>query len=175
MSRSVDLFIASDLPLDDLAGLIASRCEVQLSADPAHDRWVLREGDLRAALTRHRYVDDGELLLSHFPYALSAMVAAGRPQDSVEAAMLRRIGHRLQEADGCSVLLVLDLQYRDAPGGDSGPGGDGAPGADDPPGGVGGPDGDGAPGRDGAPAGDGAPVGDGAIAGVQSVPAGDKS
>ena len=118
MSRSVDLFIAAGagLTLDDVAGAIGSQCEIRLRAEPEESRWVLEEGDMRAHLSRHRYVDDGELLLSQYPYAVSSRLAAGRPQDSAEAAWLRRIGHRLQETSGWSVLVVLDLQYRDGRG-----------------------------------------------------------
>jgi hypothetical protein len=118
MSRSVDLFIGADASLDDVAEAIGSKCEVRMTADPEHSRWVMADGDRRAVLAPHRYLDDGELHLSRYPYALSAGVAAGRPQDSAEAALLRRIGHRLQEAEGWPVLVVLDLQYRDTPGSD---------------------------------------------------------
>ena len=120
MSRSVDLFIGAEasLTLDDVAGAIGSQSDIRLRAEPDESRWRLEAGEMRAYLSRHRYVDDGELLLSQYPYAVSSRVAAGRPQDSAEAAWLRRVGHRLQEASGWPVLLVLDLQYRDGPGPD---------------------------------------------------------
>lgn len=163
MSRSVDLFIEADLPLGDLAGAVASQCDVRLSADPDHGCWVVQDGPVRAVLAPHRYVDDGELPLSRYPYALSARVGAGRPQDSAEAALLRRIGHRLQESSGWPVLLVLDLQYRDTPRPEESvaPGGAGAGGAVDAGGAA--DDGDAADGGGaGGPGGAGGAVGAGA-------------
>ena len=40
----------------------------------------------------------------------------GRPQDSPEAGLLRRIAQKIAQGPAWPVLVVLDLQYRDRPG-----------------------------------------------------------
>jgi hypothetical protein len=104
--------------------------------------WILRDGSVVAELAPHPYGDDGDLLLSQYPYALSARVRTdARPQETPEAAVLRKVAQRLRATKPWRVLLVLDLQYRDggdpdtlppsiSPGGppDSGEGGTGAAG-----------------------------------------------
>jgi hypothetical protein len=114
MSRSVDLFIQSTLSLDELAATIGRRVEKTLAPGPAPDSWVLSDNDVEAVLRAHPYVDDGELLFSHYPYALSASVANDlRLQDAPATDLLRKVADRLQRGEGIAVLLVLDLQYRD--------------------------------------------------------------
>jgi hypothetical protein len=114
MSRSVDLFISAPEPLDELAtevGRIIGRGLVRMAGP---DRWLLEEDGVGAVLSAHAYADDGNLFFSHYRYALSARVGnSSRPQDSAEAALLRRVAHKLQSGSKWPVLLVLDLQYRD--------------------------------------------------------------
>ena len=144
MSRSVDLFISTPEPLDQVAtevGRLIGRGLARM-ADP--DRWLLEEDGVAAVLAAHPYTDDGNLFFSHYRYALSARVGnSSRPQDSAEAALLRRVAHRLQSGSKWPVLLVLDLQYRDRDARDEGAGqpppadqGEprGVPGAGEPPG-----------------------------------------
>ncbi len=144
MSRSVDLFISTPEPLDQVAtevGRLIGRGLARM-ADP--DRWLLEEDGVAAVLAAHPYADDGNLFFSHYRYALSARVGnSSRPQDSAEAALLRRVAHRLQSGSKWPVLLVLDLQYRDRDARDEGAGqpppadqGEprGVPGAGEPPG-----------------------------------------
>ncbi|HVA74250.1 MAG TPA: hypothetical protein VNF71_06760 [Acidimicrobiales bacterium] len=113
MSRSVDLFISSPEPLDAVATKISDLAKVSVVAGP-DGRWEVREGDTSASLYEHRYIDDGDLFLSHYQYVLSGQApATSRPQDTPEAALLRRVGSVLQQGTSWPVLLVLDLQYRE--------------------------------------------------------------
>lgn len=123
MSRSVDLFIAAPDPLDAVAEKISELAKVTVVADP-EGRWVIREGETSAWLSGHRYIDDGDLFLSRYPWVLSGRTqAASRPQDTPEAALLRHVASALQLGTSWGVLLVLDLQYREnlAVAGPSGP------------------------------------------------------
>lgn len=115
MSRSVDLFIDAKVPLEDLAAALREKLELSLTPDAERRRWLLRDGDIAAFLHEHPYVDDVNLPFSHYRFALSARVGhEGRPQDSAEAAYLRRLAQRIQQGPHWPVLLVLDLQFRDA-------------------------------------------------------------
>ena len=122
MSRSVDLFIDANTSIDELAAKLGDLAGVPLreAADVGASgsrRWTLEDGDVRAVLSEHPYVDDGDLLLSHYRFALSARVQESvRLQDSRETALLRRIADKLIHGTRARVLLVLDLQYRDRPG-----------------------------------------------------------
>jgi hypothetical protein len=114
MSRSVDLFVGTDLPLHQLAIEMGSHIGCRLVADAEKPQWTLREGDVAATLAEHPYANDTNLPLTRYRYALSARVAnTARPGDTPEAAMLRRVAHKIQQGPGWPVLLVLDLQYRD--------------------------------------------------------------
>jgi len=113
VSRSVDLFISSAAPVDELAATIAARSgltvdDADLDADGV--RRVLRDGELAAVLHEHAYVDDGDLVLRPYRYALSLRTTVtGHLGLSPETALLRRVAAAL---DDTAVLLVLDLQYR---------------------------------------------------------------
>ncbi|MGH9054291.1 MAG: hypothetical protein ACRDYY_00235 [Acidimicrobiales bacterium] len=110
--RSVDLFIAAELPPGDMAAELGRAAGTSCTPGPEPGTWVLQEGGTRALLAQHRYVDDGDLLLSRYRYALSARVAdTVRPQDTPEAALLRMVGRKLQHSPW-PVLMVLDLQFR---------------------------------------------------------------
>ena len=70
MSRSVDLFIDAEIPLDELAGALGQHTGTQLVPEPDQARWVLEEGNTRATLAEHPYGDDGELLFTRYRFAL---------------------------------------------------------------------------------------------------------
>jgi hypothetical protein len=112
VSRSVDLFISSAAPLEELAATIIARTGLTADGDAGDgDQGVaLRTGDLRAVLHEHRFVDDGDLFLTRYRYALSMRTtAAGHVGLSLETARLREVAVALADHP---VLLVLDLQYR---------------------------------------------------------------
>lgn len=118
MSRSVDLFVDSTLPLEALAELLAARSELRFDPagdDPEHCRAHL--GEVSVELYAHDYVDDGELWLSRYRYVLSSRTDGGVvPLDSAEVTALRRLAHQLHDPTDLPVMLVLDLQYRLPPG-----------------------------------------------------------
>jgi hypothetical protein len=114
MSRSVDLFVASDQPIAALAAHIAERSGLKVAeAGPDGQRFVLAAADdLTALLHRHEYLDDDGLPLSRYEYALSMQTqASGHLGLTREVGLLRRVSAAL---DDLPVLLVLDLQNRDA-------------------------------------------------------------
>jgi hypothetical protein len=114
MSRSLDLFIDTDLDLDQLAKQLGDAAGVDLSRSGDGRTWILRDGSVVAELGPHPYEDDGDLLLSQYHYSVSARVPTdARPQETSEAAVLRKLAQRLRAATPWRVLLVLDLQYRD--------------------------------------------------------------
>jgi hypothetical protein len=128
MSRSVDLFIDANLPLDELAGALGGHVGTPLAAEPDGRGWRLVDGGVEALLAEHAYRDDGELLLSRYRYALSARLPNEvRPHDTSEAAMLRRVSQQIQRGPAWPVLLVHDLQYRDRPAAAPDPGLPGGP------------------------------------------------
>jgi hypothetical protein len=114
MSRSVDLFIDADIPIGELAAELGRLTDLTLDPRPDAPEWTLEEGEVRATLAEHPYVDDGDLLLAHYRYALSCQVTTGvRLQAAPETALLRLVAEALQHKSARPVLLVLDLQYRD--------------------------------------------------------------
>lgn len=118
MSRSVDLFIATDLSLHDLAIELGQKAGCRLTGDPERPQWIMNEDKVTAILAEHPYVNDAGLPLAKYRYAISARVPNDtRPSDTPEAAVLRRIAQRIQEGPKWPVLLVHDLQYRDGSGG----------------------------------------------------------
>ena len=115
MSRSVDLFIDADIPIGELAAELGRLTDLSLDPRPDSAEWTLEEGEVRATLAEHPYVDDGDLLLAHYRYALSCRVTNGvRLQAAPETALLRLVAEALQHKSEMPVLLVLDLQYRDS-------------------------------------------------------------
>lgn len=133
MSRSVDLFIDSSLPIEALAEHLRARtgAEFMPSDDPA--RWRMVDGSLVADLYEHAYVDDGELWLSRYRYVLSTHLADGVGLlDSDEVLGLRHLAQALHAPPDLSVLLVLDLQYRLPAAGESSPDAVGEPAAGGP-------------------------------------------
>ena len=115
MQRSVDLFIAGEESLADLAASIRGRSELAVVERPDLGVWEVSDGDLTAQLHEHAFIDDDELPLTRYRYALSLHTATGgHLGTSAETSMLRRIA---EDLDDHRVLLVLDLQYRDDPTG----------------------------------------------------------
>lgn len=114
MSRSVDLFIDADLPLERLAAELGQRLDAAVAEDPGSSRWRLQLGEVTAHLGPHPYVDDRDLLLSRYRYALSARVVGDEAlPDAREATVLRRASQVLRRETPWRLLLVLDLHYRD--------------------------------------------------------------
>jgi hypothetical protein len=117
MSRSVDLFIDADAPLEEVAASLSKLLGSPFAEGPGSRTWLLREGTVEAVLSCHPFVDDGELLLSRYRYALSARVANDvRIQDAPETALLRHVADRVQRGSHLPALLVFDLQYREQGG-----------------------------------------------------------
>jgi hypothetical protein len=114
MSRSVDLFVASDLPIEEVAGQLGRAIGASFTPSPNGASYVLRDGKVVIEFGPHPYRDDGDLLLSRYAYALSACVPDdARPQDTPEAVVLRKIAQAVREKGLFRVLLVMDLQFRD--------------------------------------------------------------
>jgi hypothetical protein len=113
MSRSVDLFVASDQPIAALAAHIAERSGLKIAEAGADgERFVFTADGLTAVLHHHEYLDDDGLPLSRYGYALSMQTqASGHLGLTREVGVLRRVSAAL---DDLPVLLVLDLQNRDA-------------------------------------------------------------
>jgi hypothetical protein len=118
VSRSVDLFISSSLPLDELAADLGRRTDAELLPTTDPGRWRFVDGGVTAELSEHPYLDDGELWLSRYRYVLSSRMATGvGPLDSPEVLSLRHLAQTLHDPVSFPVLLVLDLQYRLEPAG----------------------------------------------------------
>jgi len=115
MSRTVDLFLDSDQPLELVAVELSELAGTQLSASPDRSRFQLQHEGVTAYLAEHDFLDDDDLPLSEFPYVLSAQVrGAGDIDRSPEAECLRRVNARWREATGMPSLLVIDLERPDA-------------------------------------------------------------
>ncbi len=113
MSRSVDLFIDLDPPIESVVERIGRLIPFRLRPGEVPDRWSLDEGEVHAELHAHPYIDDGELMFGRYRWALSCRVGNGvRPADAPETALLRVVSEALQRG-GIAALLVHDLQYRD--------------------------------------------------------------
>jgi hypothetical protein len=113
MSRSVDLFIESPKLIEDLVSDMARLTRLTPAPGAQPGTWSFDEGEVHTELRAHPYVDDGDLVLERYQFALSARVRAGkRTADSAEASFLRVVGEALRKAD-IPALLVHDLQYHD--------------------------------------------------------------
>jgi hypothetical protein len=114
VSRSIDLFIDSDRPAQELAAEIERLTGLALRPGPGTDSWCLDQGDVHAELRVHPYLDDGHLRLEQYRFALSSRVSNDvRLVDAAETALLRMVSEALQ-GGGTTTLLVHDLQYREA-------------------------------------------------------------
>lgn len=116
MSRSIDLFIQCPKPIEEVASEVARLTGLTLKPGSLPGTWSLDEQEVHAELRAHPYIDDGDLVLERYQYALSSRVANGtRLADSAEAALLRLVSEALRKVAVPS-LLVHDLQYRDRAG-----------------------------------------------------------
>lgn len=116
MSRSVDLFIDADLTLAQLASRLNELAGVSLVPTDDAGSFVMAGSSMDARLSGHGYADDDELWLTRYRYVLSASVPGeANPRDSRQASILRAISEALRGE--MAVLVVIDLQYRDAPAG----------------------------------------------------------
>ena len=114
MSRTIDLFLDSDQPLERLASQLSELVGALLIASSDQTRFVVHDGEVTAYLAEHDFVDDDNLPLSEFRYVLSASLrGAMSAEDSPELAWLRRLNSRLHEGAGLSSLLVIDLERPD--------------------------------------------------------------
>jgi hypothetical protein len=114
VSRTVDLFIDSDQPLDQVAVQLSELAHCQLVASPDRSRFLWQEGPVTAYLAEHDFLDDDDLPLSEFRYVLSAPVrSSGRIDDSAEVAFLRRVNSQLRQSAVLPSLLVIDLERPD--------------------------------------------------------------
>ena len=115
MPRTVDLFIDSDQPLQQVAAQLGDVTGHLLAASPDRSQFVLQEGPVTAYLAEHDFLDDDDLPLSEFRYVLSAPVrTAGDIDESAEVACLRRVHSQLRSSVGLPSLLVIDLERPDA-------------------------------------------------------------
>jgi hypothetical protein len=114
MSRSIDLFIDAPVGLDDLASELTRLTGNPFVPVPDAPLWVMRDGDVVAELSEHRYANDGNLVLSRYRYCLSARIVADARLDtnSPEVGSLRSAQASIKQASSYPVLLVWDLQYR---------------------------------------------------------------
>ena len=114
MSRTVDLFLDTDQPLERLASQLSELVGTQLIASPDLTHFVVHDGEVTAYLAEHDFVDDDNLPLTEFRYVLSASLrGAVSAEDSPELAWLRRVNSRLREGSRLSSLLVIDLERPD--------------------------------------------------------------
>jgi len=114
MSRTVDLFLDSDQPLDLVAAELSELIGAPLSPSPDRHRYALQDGGVTVYLSEHDFLDDDDLPLSEFPYVLSAQVrGAGDIDASPEARCLRRVNALWRDGPGLPSLLVIDLERLD--------------------------------------------------------------
>jgi hypothetical protein len=115
MSRTVDLFLDSDQPLQRVATQLGELTGYPLVALPDKSRFVLHYGPVSAYLSEHDFLDDDDLPLSEFRYVLSASVSGpGSIEDSPEVECLRRVNAHLAVSAGLPSLLVIDLERPDS-------------------------------------------------------------
>lgn len=116
MSRSVDLFIDSQLPLPDVAHALAVLTGAS-STPSGSGGFRLQRGAMVADVRSHGYVDDGALRFSRYPYVLSARFATdASPAASPEVAFVRYAADLVRDRMDSTALLVLDLEQRDRAG-----------------------------------------------------------
>ena len=76
MSRTIDLFIDSDQPLEQVAAQLSDLTGHPLVASPDRSRFVFQDGPVTAYLAEHDFLDDDDLPLSEFRYVLSTSVSS---------------------------------------------------------------------------------------------------
>ena len=112
MSKSVDLFINSDQPIEAVAAAVERLTQLSIKPGELPSTWLIAKDYLRAELSVKPYISDGELDLERYAYAMSARASGSRLTDSPEAALLRAVADRLH-TEKIRTLLVHDLQYKD--------------------------------------------------------------
>ena len=129
MPRTVDLFVDSDQPIEQVAQRLGELAgSVPLPA-PSGSAYLLTDGGATARLSEHDFVDDEGLPLSEFRYVVSCAVRGpGELDESAELAFLRALNRRLRDESPWPSLLVLDLERPDSSGGGGEPGGGAADG-----------------------------------------------
>jgi hypothetical protein len=114
LSRTVDLFIDSDLPLERVAVRLGDLVGRPLVASPDGSRYSLSHAGVLAYLSEHDFLDDDDLPLSDFRFVLSAVISGCTPiEDSPQLACLRFVNGELRRDGGLPSLLVLDLEKPD--------------------------------------------------------------
>ncbi|HTW09183.1 MAG TPA: hypothetical protein VME46_16880 [Acidimicrobiales bacterium] len=114
MSRTVDLFIDSDQPLEQVAAELSDLTGTQLVPSSDRTRFVLHRDGVTAYLAEHDFIDDDDLPLSEFRFVLSAPVRSnGLIDDSAEVAYLREVNSALRHRAQLASLLVIDLERPD--------------------------------------------------------------
>jgi hypothetical protein len=113
MSRSIDLFIESAKPAQEVAEQIEQLTGLKLTAGGEPGTWSLQESGVHAELSANHYIDDAELPFGRYGYVLSARPASDvRLADAPEAALLRTVSEGLHRG-GVATMLVHDLQHHD--------------------------------------------------------------
>ena len=115
MSKTVDLFIESDQPIESVASMLAAETGWPVEPGEVPGTWTMTGGDQRADLHAHPYVNDGHLAFERYAYALTAQVSGSRLTESPEAVMLRTVADRLRPRQ-VPTMLVHDLQFRERDG-----------------------------------------------------------
>lgn len=115
MSRTVDVFIRTPQRLDRLAAELGQITGGELEAVEDGFRLWWNEGALGGTLESHRYLDDGLLNLSRYPFVLTLRVEADNLANSEELAKARQVAEVAQLRLGAAVMVVQDLERRDAP------------------------------------------------------------
>lgn len=112
MSKTVDLFIESDQPIEAVASMLAAETGWPVEPGEVPGTWTMSGADQRADLHAHPYVNDGHLAFERYTYALTAQASGTRLTESPQAVMLRTVADRLR-ARKVPTMLVHDLQYRE--------------------------------------------------------------
>jgi hypothetical protein len=115
VSRTVDLFLDSDQPLDLFASQLAELTGHQFVPSPDGTHFAMHAGEVTAYLTEHDFLDDEGLPLGEFRYVLSAPIrSAGNIEESTETTCLRSVNTLFRSRGTTPSLLVLDLDRPDS-------------------------------------------------------------
>lgn len=112
MSKTVDLFIESDQPIEAVAALLAAETGWPVEPGQPPGTWTLKAPEQFAQLHAHPYINDGALAFERYAYALTARVTGSRMTDSPQAVMLRTVADKLRPRR-IATMLVHDLEYRE--------------------------------------------------------------
>lgn len=112
MSKTVDLFIRSDQPVEAVADLLARATGWTVEPADRPGTWSVAGDGQSALLHAHGYANDGPLRFGTYPYVLTATATGTRLTESPETVMMRMAADRLRE-HRVATMLVHDLEYRD--------------------------------------------------------------